>query len=233
MQTTKAALIVGHRGDRSRAHENTVRAMQFAIECGADMVEFDVRRTADGELVVHHDDRIGESLLAEITYPEALGKSIGQGYEIPRLADVLDVTRGRVRLDVELKETGYESRVVREIFDRRFSVSDFVLTSFDSSTILNAKSHSPGIRAGLLLDEWKTDTSLEAFTAGRVDFLAPKVTLLDPAALAETSKRGIPLLVWTVNDEQRIRELLRISQIFAIVTDDLRCGLRLRNELRD
>jgi glycerophosphoryl diester phosphodiesterase len=59
-------LVVAHRGGSSKWRENTVDAVRHAIDCGADMVEFDVRRTADGELIVHHEEALGDCLLADI-----------------------------------------------------------------------------------------------------------------------------------------------------------------------
>ena len=64
-------LIFAQRGGSSQWRENTVDAIQHAIDCGADMVEFDVRRTADGELIVHHDEALGDCLLADIDCQEA------------------------------------------------------------------------------------------------------------------------------------------------------------------
>src|SRR5438874_2944701 len=99
-------LIVAHRGGKSWWHENTLEAFQGAITCGADMVEFDVRRTADGELIVHHDEAVGERALAEMEYAEALRCSTALGYQIPRVKELLDVASDRILLDIELKEPG-------------------------------------------------------------------------------------------------------------------------------
>jgi glycerophosphoryl diester phosphodiesterase len=72
---------------------------------GADMFEFDVRRTADDRLVVHHDECVGERRLSDLPMQEADTASRAAGYSIPTLEAVLDRARGALRLDLEVKET--------------------------------------------------------------------------------------------------------------------------------
>lgn len=232
LRTRTRTRIAAHRGDRTQALENTIPAFQYAIQCGADMVEFDVRRTADGELIVHHDDKAGDQVLSAMTYEEALRCSAAKGYHIPRLCDVLDLTNGRIDIDVELKETGYEEAVVKAVFDHRFRVDEFVVTSFDLATITAVKAMSPGIRTGILIETGTGVQALDTFEAARVDFLAPRFDLLDPETLAQTERRNIPIVTWTVNDETRIRRLLPIPIIEAIITDSPGRALEIRNELR-
>src|SRR5712692_9864147 len=110
-------LIVAHAGGKSVAHPNTVEAFAHAIRVGADMIEFDVRRTADHQLVVHHDDTLGEFALATTPLDRLQAEALARGYHIPRLTEVLALARGRVMLDVELKESGYEDAVLRALHD--------------------------------------------------------------------------------------------------------------------
>jgi len=72
--------MVAHRGFHAQAHENTVNAFQAAIDCGADMIETDVRRTADGELVLHHDEGRWRTEIADLTLAEAAQLSAALGY---------------------------------------------------------------------------------------------------------------------------------------------------------
>jgi glycerophosphoryl diester phosphodiesterase len=78
--------IVAHRGASREAPENTLAAFAKAIEIGADMIEFDLRRAPDGRLVISHDP------------------VRGAGLDLPTFEDTLRLTRGRIKLDVELKE---------------------------------------------------------------------------------------------------------------------------------
>jgi glycerophosphoryl diester phosphodiesterase len=78
-------LVVAHRGDHAKAHENTVAAFQAAIDDGADAIELDVRRTADGRLVVHHDECIGDERIADLPFSRASGLALRLGYRLAQL----------------------------------------------------------------------------------------------------------------------------------------------------
>src|SRR5215469_2352354 len=100
-------LLLGHRGARRVAPENTLRAFDFALDHGCDGFEFDVRRTADAECVVCHDPRYGDMEVGK----SPLSRLRAAG-EIPRLVDVISRYAGRSFLDIELKVIGLEDAVV-------------------------------------------------------------------------------------------------------------------------
>ena len=89
------------------------------------MLEFDVRRTADDELVLYHDEAIGDRPLASLTYAAALRAVSARRHPIPRLVELLDAAHGRVMLDIEIKEAGYEARLLSLVFDRGFQRGRF------------------------------------------------------------------------------------------------------------
>src|SRR6266568_827837 len=98
------AMVAAHRGVASGAAENTIEAFTNAIDVGADMIEFDVRRTRDGELIAFHDAFVGGTPVNGLTRDDI---EVAAGVRPPLLAEVLRVCAGRIRLDVELKEDGY------------------------------------------------------------------------------------------------------------------------------
>lgn len=199
-------LIVAHRGDSTRAHENTLDAFRYAIECGADMIEFDVRRTADGQLVVHHDAEIAGRAIAEMEFREIAGVS---AYPVALLSEVLDLAAGRIRMDVELKENGYEQEVVRQILDRRIDADGFAITSFSPAALDAVRGDA---RTGLLVENVSWEAALDLYERARVDFLAPDYRLVRDGS-------GVPLLPWTVNDAADIRRLLAMPDVFGVITD--------------
>ena len=97
-------MVAAHRGVAAGAAENTIAAFTNAIDVGADMIEFDVRRTRDGELIAFHDAVVGGVPVSGLTRDEIEAVA---GVRPPLLAEVLRVCAGRIRLDVELKEDGY------------------------------------------------------------------------------------------------------------------------------
>ncbi|MFX0029119.1 MAG: glycerophosphodiester phosphodiesterase [Candidatus Hermodarchaeota archaeon] len=114
-------LFIGHRGTRINFDENTISAFIKAIECGANYVEFDVRKTKDGNLVLLHDSTLdrttnGSGLLQNFTFKEIKDfKTKLQQSEIPLLTKVFDVLKGRTRFMIELKETKMINRLVKLI----------------------------------------------------------------------------------------------------------------------
>ena len=116
-------LFIGHRGTRIDFDENTISAFIKAIEYGANYVEFDVRKTKDGNLVVLHDatlDRTtnGSGLLQKFTFKEVrIFKTKLQQLEIPLLTTVFDVLKGRARFMIDLKEANILSKLVKIIDD--------------------------------------------------------------------------------------------------------------------
>jgi glycerophosphoryl diester phosphodiesterase len=207
-------LVVAHRGDHGTVHENTLEAFQRAIECCADMIECDIRRTADGELVIHHDPDVAAHLLAGIPYHRAL--QLAEGYRIPRLTETLALAAGRIRLDLELKEAGYEAAVLKQIFDR-LGVDGFVITSFLPEALARVRALSPGCRTGLLIESGSA-VARELLQAVGANFLAPELPVLTEELLTESSQ--IPLLCWGVNEPHDLEACLRQPAVFGVVTDN-------------
>jgi len=119
-------LRIGHRGAAGHAPENTLLSIQKAIEIGVDIVEVDVRRTRDGELVLLHDQRVnrttnGRGHIGDLSFEEARRLDAGSGQAIPSLREALELVRGSVQLMIELKEPGIVPEVMNLIEDSHSS----------------------------------------------------------------------------------------------------------------
>lgn len=107
--------VAAHRGASATHPENTVEAFREAVRLGAAMVELDLRRTADGEIVVLHDKRVdrttdGEGLVSELTFAEIRRLDAGRhraadfaGARVPTLDEVLDALPRDVWINVQVK----------------------------------------------------------------------------------------------------------------------------------
>ena len=221
-------LIIAHRGASALARENTIEAFQKAIDIGADMVEFDVRRTKDKVLIVYHDEYITSDmhkLINELTYQEIIDITKKEGYNVPLLMDVLKRCSGRIGVDVELKEVGYEKEVLNIILEY-FDTKKFVITSFNKISLSAVKAINPDIRVGLIFGSSKLRENIRHliyllinyFKKSEIDFLVPNWGLLKFGLLKIGKKRGKTLFIWGVNDESVIRDLLH-KQVDAIITD--------------
>jgi glycerophosphoryl diester phosphodiesterase len=195
--------IVAHRGASSEAPENTLAAFARAIEVGADMIEFDVRRTSDGSLLISHDP---------IRQPAR---------DLPTLEETLRLTQGRIQLDVELKEPGCERDAI-DLLLRYFPLSDFCITSFQATALHETRAIHPGIRTGLIFAAWSESV--------RSACLSPDVDLLVAhyRTLKEAEEIGKPLFVWTVDDAPLTRALFKRPLVEAVVTNNPRQALSLR-----
>jgi len=224
-----ARFIAAHRGSVSAAaHENTLDAFNAAIAAGADAIELDVRRLADGELVIFHDREIGGRRLSSLTRAQ-LDDLVTDRHVLP-LGECADALRGRVLLDVELKDVDVEVDAVKMLRDAGWTPRDFVVTSFDAETVTKARRAWPDLAAGLLTDD---DEDLGAAaaraTAIDADFLAPHDSAIDLKAVTSGIVAGLPLIAWTVNDPLRVQALLSHPAIAGVITDAVLPALHARS----
>src|ERR1700733_8510623 len=194
--------IVAHRGASSEAPENTLAAFAKAIEVGADMIEFDVRRAADGSLAISHDP-------------------IRDPGQQPTLEDTLRLTQGRIQLDVELKEPGCERDAI-DLLVRYFPLTDFCITSFLATALRDTRAIHTSIRTGLIFAAWNASVRAACLSPD-ADFLVAQYRLRE-----EAEEIGKPLFVWTVDDPALTRSLFERPLVEAVVTNNPRQALALR-----
>ena len=138
----KKIRIGAHRGAMAYQPENTLAAFETAISQGAYRIEFDIRRTRDGHLVVIHDETVdrttdGEGRVADLTLTE-LKKLRSGNEEIPTLDEAISCMRNRARLLVEFKEEDIAEQAVRQV--EAAGVADqCTLSSFHEETLLESR----------------------------------------------------------------------------------------------
>lgn len=214
---------IGHRGAPRRHLENTTPSFAEALRLGADAIELDVHVTADGLPVVHHDPVLSARVRPAGYVRKAIaaieGASIGTidlgaGARIPTLTEVLGVVRGR-KAYVEVKEGDIQA--VADAIDA--SGTTCAVHSFDHDAIASAHELAPHIPRGVLFDEWPASAAaIVERTAARDVW--PKNSLLTAPRVRELQEMGCRVIVWTVNDAGRIRELTEWG-VDGICTDDL------------
>jgi glycerophosphoryl diester phosphodiesterase len=203
--------VIAHRGASSEEKENTLPAFERAIELGADYVEFDVQASSDGGLVVFHDlrlDRLTEATGPLRFTPLAALRELG----IPTLAEVLELTSGRIGVMAELKSPWLYRR--HDIVARTAELlpADAVVVSFSRRAILETRRLRPALRTVQHVG-YGTSIRTAAGFAWAAGFDAVRVT---QRGLARARSLGLETTVYTVNDERRMRELrdLGVSGIF-------------------
>lgn len=226
-------LVVAHRGVSRGAGQNTIAAFTNAIDIGADMVEFDVRRTRDGELIAFHDARAGGAPVGGLTRDEIAAAA---GVRPPLLAEVLDACSGRIRLDVELKEDGYVPEVMAAV-KGAVEAGQLIVTSFRPAVIAQVKDIFPEVKTGLLVGEGGPLIDVPARLRElypvsvarkvRADYIAPHFRLADLGVVRRAAAAGLRCLVWTVNDPALIRRYAADTRIAAIITDEAERALAI------
>jgi glycerophosphoryl diester phosphodiesterase len=217
-------LIIAHRGASSAAPENTLDAFELAIEAGADMIEFDVRRTADSQLIVFHDADVAGVPIGRLSRAQV---AAGTGRTPPLLDQVLASFQGRVRLNVELKEDGYVDRVIA-LLSSYFGPEDLIITSFLDNVLIRV-SQLTEAKTGLVLGirqpgiYLRTDLA-QLFPDARLarcgaDYVVPPIELVDAGLLGRTVLQALPSLVWTVNDRETLARCLTDERITGVITD--------------
>ncbi|SHH75628.1 glycerophosphodiester phosphodiesterase family protein [Streptomyces sp. 3214.6] len=234
--------VSAHRGGSERFEAATREAYEDALASGAEYVEFDVRRTADGVYVVHHDARAGHGgpPLARITYAELCGRV---GITVPVVEDVMALAAGKLVAHLDLKETGYE----RELVDRAVALlgrDGFVATSLEDVSVAAITRAFPGVRTALSLGRDRKEVGAARLAGTRASELFPMRRLRACGAhgvavhqrlaratvLRRAARHRLFTMVWTVNDDPGLRTFLADTRVDVLVTDRPRRAVELRRE---
>jgi glycerophosphoryl diester phosphodiesterase len=220
----------------------TIEAFANAAATGAEYVEFDIRRTADGELVAFHDPRTrqGEALAA-ISYSRLCELA---RYPVPRVADVMATIAGRATGHLDLKDTGGEEEVVEMALDI-LGAGSFVVTTLEDRSVAAIKARFPAVPAALSLgrDLDEVPRSRRAATrlselfpmrrlrACRADWVAVHRRLAAAGVLAQCHRAGIETMIWTVDEDAEMRRWLTDRRVTVLITNRPADAVALRASL--
>lgn len=217
--------VIGHRGAAAYAPENTLEGIREAARHGVRWVEFDAKLTADGAVILMHDDTLDRTTTGRGPVARASARDIASldagawfgpdwgGARVPILPDALALL---VELDmqanIEIKPCpGRDIETARAVTEvvRRFWPIDRpwpLLSSFSRASLSEARSGAPDIPRGLLIWKFVADWTAAAAELGCVSVHCAD-QYLTPAWAAEIRKAGFGLAVYTVNDPARAAEL--------------------------
>lgn len=212
MRTRKKPDIFGHRGASSACPENTLAAFREAADGGAAGIELDVHLSADGRLVVCHDETVnrttnGKGFLKDMRYDEIRNLDAGSwfapsfaGSRVPLLEDVLDLCGERnLDVNIELKTdyfpyAGIEEKTAELVASFRME-DRVIVSSFNHYSIVAFKGIAPRVRAGLLYNcrIYRPERYAESLPA---EALHPAMHLLTPDNIADAHAAGYEVNVW-------------------------------------
>ena len=198
--------IIGHKGAAGYAPENTLVSFQLAIGIGCDRAEMDVRITRDGEAVVFHDKEVdkltdGHGLVDLLTLGELKKLNCKDNEKIPTLQEVIDLCKGKVDLQIELKAEG-TPEVVNQIILKNNIISNVVITSFKSHLLQQIKNLNPKLKVGLLF--WKKEDMENVWKLAEtipLDFIGPSSEIVTKELIDNAHKLGKDVYAYHVNDK--------------------------------
>ncbi len=226
--------IWAHRGASAVAPENTMAAFEAALHMGADAIELDVHRSADGVLVVIHDETVSRTTQGRgsvETAPFAWLQTLDAGYKfgrqylgqkIPKLAEVLEFIKGtNLLVNIELKTNkvpypGIEEQVVKLVEDLQLQ-DRIVFSSFNYRSLEHVQSLNKGLSTAMLCSEFRPVVPQEVKRFGATA-VHPAVSLISPQYMQQALQLGVAVRPYTVDDPAVIRRI-QAAGVDAVITN--------------
>jgi len=225
--------IIGHRGARGEAPENTLGGFQYINDLGIRAVEFDVRQLKDGELIIMHDDNFlrtagtDQSLYdLDSTQLEAYNQAnIWMDWEkqvTPTLRQSLNIMHDFDHLEVEVKAVDTQAQAEKLIAELQQQLKGFehtaVITSFDLKIHHALILQNTHFKHGLLIENDIGEKAIEQAIELQCCQIGWMNQLATDEIIKTTQKAGLAVSVWTVNDIERAKHL-RNLKIDGLITD--------------
>ena len=236
-------MILGHRGYRAKFPENTVLAFKKAFEFGADGIECDVQKTADGRYVVIHDaltERVtGRKMdVAATKFEELRSLDFGSGERIPEITEMLAAIPAGKYLDLELKSqtlTPADAVPIMDLLDSRIDRKNLMLSSFNIELLVPFRKR--GYTVGYLIGQDTADKGIGHLARSLMRYRPQFINLpiQTPSKLGQKGWRrlrrllglmGIAILFWTVNQAAEAEAVAPYTSI--LVGDDVELLVKLR-----
>ena len=218
--------ITAHRGYSEVAPENTIPAIEAAIETYSDYTEIDVQLTKDGTVVIYHDLNLyrtsgARTKIIDITYEELCEYDVGSwfsneyvGTKVPTLAEVLDFCKGKVKLNIEIKRINNQQELVDKVVDL-IGEYEFerqcVVTSMSYEALKMVKERNSEIKTGYIM----SIAYGNFYENANIDFFSMKASMITEDVVKRAHTLGKEVHAWTVNSRN---EILRLH---AIGTDNI------------
>jgi len=204
----KGLLKIGHRGARAYEPENTLRSFKRAIDLGVDAVELDVRRTKDNKIVVIHNSDVnkttdGSGSISDFTLEEIKKFVTEKGEHIPTLEEVLGFVDKRVKILVELKETGIEKEVL-DLINEKGLLDNVIIISFHENALKKVRELNDEVVTGLIYVRHKNP--IQAALDLKAEYLLPLYRFTHSANIKKAHEKGLKVIVWTINKPEEVAE---------------------------
>jgi glycerophosphoryl diester phosphodiesterase len=217
---------IGHRGAKGYEPENTLVSFQKALDMQVDGIELDVHLSADGELIVLHDETIdrttnGKGCVNKLSLQELKAFRIDGKHEIPTLKEVFDLVNQQCFINIELKNYDTAEKVVslieQYVAKKKWNYDCFLVSSFDWNALQQVTFLNDQIPIGVL-----TQTNLDLAQAFakfiRAKSIHPHFHLLTKENTAQMQQKGLQVFPWTINETEDIQKI-KAFNVNGIITD--------------
>ena len=199
-------LLLGHRGARREAPENTIEAFDLCLRHRCDGFEFDVRLCADKQAVICHDAKLGRREIARSSFKEL---------NAPSLEDVLARFASRAFLDIELKVRGLEAATV-ELLRTHAPRRGYFISSFLPEVVEELHRFDASLKLGLICS---SRAQLAGWTSVPVQAVFLERGLCTAAVVDALHRADKQVFVWTVNRAAEMRCYAELG-VDGIISDD-------------
>ena len=225
----KEIQITAHRGSSKSAPENTLAAMAKAVEELADFVEIDVQETKDGVVVLGHDTTLKRVSgvnrpISSYTFEELKELEAGswfsgefKGEPIPSLEQVMEYCKGRININIELKNLGSESLLpdkVVELIGKYQMKEQCVVTSSRFSYLVRIRELAPDIRTGYIVSAAYGNY----YSSDTIDLISLRSSFVTERLVEAAHEKGKAVHAWTVNSKSEL-ERMKMLGVDNIITD--------------
>jgi len=244
MNKKEKVLIFAHRGASNLAPENSLKAFKKAIELKADFIEFDVQRTKDGEIVIMHDANTFRTtgyagILEKMTLKQLKQLDCGQGEKIPTLNELIEVAKGKIGLNCEIKSKGLAEKVV-DIFRDANLIDSTIISSFKHSELLKIQKLEPKLklaslnptRTGWIVSWFSRRTMLKTAIQNQFYAINPLYLLVSNKFVKKAHDKNLMVFPWTIDSKTAIENLVKI-RVDGIVTNNISRVKEVLNRLNN
>ena len=201
-------LRIGHRGAGGHAPENTLAAIERGIALHAHLIEFDVRATSDGQLVLLHDATLDRTTNGHGAIATQLWNDVKQltgdgGHLLPLLANALRTASGHIGVMIEIKTEGIAKQVCRTVRDIQFR-EPVIYASFFHNELLAVRHEDPRAQTMALIEAMPVNRTAFA-TDAQATHVGVAFETLTPSFLKSLHDRLLQVFVYTINEPADIQ----------------------------
>lgn len=219
-------LKIGHRGAKGYEPENTLIGFEKALALGVDQIELDIHLSADGEIMVIHDETVdrttnGSGLVKSFTRLELQQFQIEKQQYVPTLTEVLNLIDKKCSVNIEIKSSDLAEKLVviieHFVTEKLWKYEHFLVSSFEWNNLEQVRLLNPKIPIAVL-----TETDIEhalAFAKKiKAQAINPDFQLLTNKNVSKMQHAGLKVFPWTLNEIADIKKI-KEYKVDGIISD--------------